>query len=321
MVRADRRRSHKYYLYGLCLRSHWRLPYSERPASYGAEVSLVHATCRSLPTPGNRSRRQTGQPNGLNDLLLDDGRTYLRWPRRFEFVVSADGRTIAGRPLQRTSGEIFHTYLLNQALSFALVKQGFDPLHATVVVVGGAAIALLGDSGYGKSTLAASFLEAGHSVLTDDLLVLSQHGRDFLAHPGPPRMKLFPDAVAGLGLHAAAGTPISRSTAKLLIPLDDRQVTRSPVRLRRMYVLPSPPSQVRRRRVTIRRLTRRAACVELFRGVFNTSVADSGRLARQFDLAAKVSMAVPVCRINYPRSLRLLPAIRDAIISDLASQR
>ena len=51
-------------------------------------------------------------------------------------LVSADGRAVAARHLCGASHEAFHTYLLGQALSFALINQGFDPLHATTVTIG-----------------------------------------------------------------------------------------------------------------------------------------------------------------------------------------
>src|SRR5712691_6556991 len=89
-------------------------------------------------------------PRGV---LLADGQTYVRRSDRFEFLISADGRAIAARALGHSPREAFHTYLLGQALSFALIKQGFDPLHATTIAIDGAAVAFLGDSGYGKSSL------------------------------------------------------------------------------------------------------------------------------------------------------------------------
>ena len=82
--------------------------------------------------------------------------------------------------------------MLGQALSFALVKQRFEPLHATVVVVDDQAVAFLGDNASGKSSLAACFLEAGYRLLTDDLLMLQESSNRVLAYPGPPRLKLFP---------------------------------------------------------------------------------------------------------------------------------
>src|SRR5204863_102769 len=97
------------------------------------------------------------------------------------------------RRFDGASAESFQVYLLGQALSFALVKQGLEPLHATVVVVDGQGVAFLGDNGYGKSSLAACFLEGGYRLLTDDLLLLKASGGDVLAYPGPPRIKLFPE--------------------------------------------------------------------------------------------------------------------------------
>ena len=52
------------------------------------------------------------------------------------------------------------------------------------------AVAFLGDSGFGKSSLAAYLLSAGDRLVTDDLLLL-QESEGFLAYPGPPRIKLF----------------------------------------------------------------------------------------------------------------------------------
>jgi len=86
-----------------------------------------------------------------------------------------------------------------------LLKQGIEPLHCTAVVVNGGAVGFLGDCGYGKSSLAAAFLQAGYPLLTDDLLVLKEEGRHFLAYPSFPRIKLFPEmAEAFLGDRVAA---------------------------------------------------------------------------------------------------------------------
>ena len=70
--------------------------------------------------------------------------------------------------------------MLGQALSFALIERGFEPLHGTAVVVDGVAAVFLGGSGCGKSSLAASFLATGHRVLTDDLLIVQPSGDRFM---------------------------------------------------------------------------------------------------------------------------------------------
>jgi hypothetical protein len=73
-----------------------------------------------------------------------DGSDYLCWKNLFEFTVSADGRSVVCGPLDQSTNESLETYLLGPVLSFALAKQGREPLHATAVIVDGKAIAFLG---------------------------------------------------------------------------------------------------------------------------------------------------------------------------------
>src|SRR5437868_13109154 len=141
--------------------------------------------------------------------VLRDASTYVRWHGLGEFLVSPAGERITCRRAPEAAMEAFQVYLLGQALSFALVKAGFEPLHATAIEVDGEAVVLLGDSGFGKSSLAACFLAAGHSLLTDDLLLLRPAADRFEAYPGPPRIKLFPAIACRFLPHASAGVPMN----------------------------------------------------------------------------------------------------------------
>src|SRR5207249_3480420 len=134
---------------------------------------------------------------------LRDGSIYVRWDTIGEFLVAADGCRITCRRVEASSPESFQVYMLGQALSFALVKQRFEPLHATVVVVNDRAVAFLGENGSGKSSLAACFVDAGHRLLTDDLLIVQERSNRLLAFPGPARIKLFPQ-IAGRFLGGVA---------------------------------------------------------------------------------------------------------------------
>jgi hypothetical protein len=152
--RATLNSLHAYSLHGVCLRSHSPLPFRSGSSASLAEVVLVEGSAVCLD-----GAFQTSTHVGwFHRAELRDGAVYLRWANLFDFLVSADGREIGARPLGESSPEAFHTYLLGQALSFALIKQGFDPLHATTVTVAGEAVAFLGECGFGKSSLAATFL-------------------------------------------------------------------------------------------------------------------------------------------------------------------
>jgi hypothetical protein len=200
-------------------------------------------------------------------------------------------------------------------LSFALVQQGIEPIHATAVTTGCGAIAFLGDSGDGKSTLGAAFLKAGFRLLTDDLLITRLVGGRMMAFPGPPRIKLFPEMARNILGPSARGTPMHHLTAKMIIPLSEVHCDQ-PVPLRALYALTFPPDRRTKSKTTIRRLSRRAAFLNIVRNTFNCAVSEPQRLERHFRIATELASHVPVKLLSYPMDHRLLPRVRDAVIAD-----
>ena len=152
----------------------------------------------------------------------------LRWSRHFEFVVSPDGRRIAGRSLSTTSAEAFHAYLLGHVLSYrsSQARNRSAPRYGRCRRRPG--IAFLGDCGYGKSSIAASFVEAGHRLLTDDLLVLKSSVDGLAAFPGPPRIKLSPKMARAFFETQSCGVPMNKFTPKLVVPLRADQIQQTP---------------------------------------------------------------------------------------------
>ncbi len=305
-----------YRLYGLTITSPIALPCPEKEAT-DADVVFAEG-------PGvlfSRARLEAGlgpdASRWFEYARLSKGASYLRWSELYEFVVSGDGRRIAWRSLNGGNPEPFQNYLLSQVLSFALVRQGIEPLHATSVVIKGEAVAFLGDCGYGKSSLGAAFLQAGYHLLTDDLLVLKEKGKGFLAYPGPTRIKLFPEIAKSLLGQQFKATPMNHLTPKLIIPLDGHQSFRTAAPLKAIYVLTQPTAASRNDRIAIRHLPARQAFVALLKNTFNTMIIEPGRLKRQFVLATRLAARVPLKSLSYPRTLTRLPAVRQAVHSDL----
>jgi hypothetical protein len=177
----------------------------------------------------------------------------------------------------------------------------------------------MGDCGYGKSSLGASFVNAGHPLLTDDLLVVNQTATGFLAYPGIPRVKLFPKIAKAIFGPNVRGKRLEPLTPKLIIPLNSAQAARRPAPLKAIYVLTPPDVAQDSRRVSIRRLSPRRAFIELVRNTFNMAVTDPQRLERQFLLASLLALDVPVKSVSYPRKYRMLAPARDAILEDFRS--
>jgi len=314
----NRKAAPVYRLYGIGLRS--QVPVACRATSprWGADAELV-TTSLPLHIPSvDPDLRTSSADDWFHCARTDDGSLYLRWTRLSEFLISPDGRRISCHPFAGTSPETLGAYLVPQALSCALVQQGIEPLHATVAVVNGKAIAFLGDCGSGKSSLGAAFLNAGHRLLTDDLLVIgfpvSRAGQP-LAHPGLARIKLFPTIATRLLGASRAGVPMNPQTHKLIIPLTDGEYCGAAVPLKAIYVL-RPPAGRSMGRIALRTLPLRRACIELIANTFNLIIIDRARLARQLHWAARVASAVPLKSLSYPRHLAQIGRVVAAIASD-----
>ena len=257
-----------------------------------------------------------GNTDWFHHTRLSNGSDFIRWTGLFDFLVSANGRKIIGRSLTDHPLESFQTYLLGQVLSFAMVRQGVEPLHSTVIVRDGKAVAFLGDCGYGKSTLAGAFLQSGFRLLTDDMLVIKERNGGFLAYPGPPRIKLFPEIAEELLTEEVVGTPMNPDTTKLIIPLSAKDVVQSPTPLQLFYAL--QPPDIHNGNVTIERLSQSQALLAFIQNTFNTIIRTPERLTQQFNFATKLAATLPVKSLSYPRELAWLPKVVDAVLKDIA---
>jgi len=312
-----------YHAYGVSICSELPLPLPEIREDQGPSLFELEIRASNEPLFGVIPEEVTLKHNpfsGLDFGHLPDGSTYARWDDIGEALISTNGRSIACHPFPQTNSEAFYVYLLAQALSFALVKGGFEPLHATAVALDDQAIAFLGDCGFGKSTLAAAFLQAGYRLLTDDLLLLQNTTRGILAYPGPARIKLFPEIAREFLGKASSGVLLNPETQKLIIPLDYNQVCTDPALLTTTYIL-ARGDDVAGRDIRILPVSEREAFVMLLRSAFNYVISDPDRLRRQFEAAQALIGTIIVKRLSYPRSLEHLHLVREAILSDLCAAK
>ena len=308
-----------YSVYGVALRSEWPLPY--RRASRGdclATITLRRGSDARFTKALGAARLPQSSSTWI-DHRFSDGTTLLRWSNVFDFLIQPDGTRLLCRPLDTRAKDAFHTHL-GPSLSYALINLGIEPMHSTTLVVDGGAVALMGDCGYGKSSLGASFVKAGYPLLTDDLLVLKRTDAGIVAYPGAPRVKLYPEIARRIFGAQVKGLRFEWLTPKLIIPLDGERAQATPVPLKAIYVLTAPrrraPAALR-----IRRMTQRQAFMEMVRNTFNMAITDGSRLERQFAMASALSASVPIKSLSYPRRFELLSAARDAILDDLARSR
>ena len=125
------------------------------------------------------------------------------------------GRKIVVDPDPAATPEQVNLYLLGSVFGALLHQRRLLPFHCNAVEIDGSVFLFCGDSGAGKSTMAAHFVDRGFRLLTDDLCALDfdSEGR-LIASSGVGRLKLWQDTLGMLG----------RSTAGLeLVPWYDNK--------------------------------------------------------------------------------------------------
>jgi hypothetical protein len=313
----DRRFAYRYFVYGITLHSEIPLPLPEQGHGELGQIQLRIAPAARFYQAARSLKAQPDADSFYQSIVLRDGSTYVGWEGVGQFLISPDGCRIAGRQCEKAHPESFQVYLLGQALSYALVKQGFEPLHATAIVVDGEAAILLGCSGLGKSSLAACFLAAGYRLLTDDLLILRPSSRGVMAYAGPPRIKLFPRLARRFLPEMAGGVAMNPGSSKLILPLDRARSAIAPVPVKTIYALLPAASRSHKPAIRIAAMPPRESFVALVKHTFNYRIVNPARLERQFEAGTQVVSIMPVKEISYPRVLARLPQVRDAILADL----
>lgn len=151
---------HSYSVYDLCL--HSDIPFDDLPA--GGDSPDI--TIRQMEL--DQSELAAGLRNGQRVT----GRLYYEPLGSDVLFEIKDGRTISLDPLIPVEPDVLRGWLTGVFMSVLLRQRGHLVLHASAVAREGQAIAFLGQSGWGKSTLAEYFYQRGYELLTDDVLAL-----------------------------------------------------------------------------------------------------------------------------------------------------
>ena len=234
----------------------------------------------------------------------------LRFPDLADFELSHDGGTVRCWPIPGTTIDSVQHLYLNQVLPLALSKLGKFILHASAVEVDQVAVAFVGESGRGKSTLAASFATSGSRFLTDDGLVVDTSGDECKAMPSHPSIRLWEDSRDTLICESAAIAPAVQFTSKArFFAGNDIAFCDQPRPLRRIYFLgPGEQSSP-----AFERVGPSEALIELVAHSFLLDIEERQTLATHFDeLAGLVKLPI-FYRLDYPRNYEDLARVRRAI--------
>ena len=219
-------------------------------------------------------------------------------------------------PFYRYAVEIL---LLSDALSYWLERRGIAALHAASVAIGGQAVAFLATNKGGKSSLAASLMKLGHPLLTDDILPIERRGEEFLARPGYPQMRMWPEQAR----HFVGG----EAQLEQVHPyLDKRRVPVGNDGLGSFCATPQPLTclylpdrhDYSMRPIEITPLSLKEAITTLLAHSFMAGIVEAAQLEEaRFRFFAQLLQAASVRKLSYPNGLGRLPEVAAAIVADV----
>ena len=182
---------HRHRVYGLTIAA-W-IPFPELP--HAPADAPVDAVFRLGEVPA-----QLDSPQFTGACFQAAPGRLLAWIDGVARYLAVDGRTILVQPEPGALPDDLRALLLCSPMGGLLHQRGRLPLHASVIATPRGAVVFMGNSGRGKSTLAAHFTKCGFRVLADDIAVvrLDAAGRPEVA-PGFPQFKLWPHSVKELG--------------------------------------------------------------------------------------------------------------------------
>ena len=234
----------------------------------------------------------------------------LRFPGLADFEVSADGKTVVAYPAEGANDATIEHLYINQLVPLALSRQGQPAFHASVVTVTGGAVAFLGETGMGKSTLAASFALSDATFLTDDALLVEETGGTCMALPSHASLRLWEDSAKALATEGAPlADSVSYSSKARLLAGEKLSYTEKPQPLVAAFVLEDQDGSA----VFIKTLNGLDRYMAWVRNSFLLDVEDRDLLGQHFDWTHRISSEVPTFALDYPRDYGILPDVRHAI--------
>ena len=312
-----------YRLFGVTMASEYKF---ENPLPRISGVPDVTFTCRTtrplsiegMKKPVYASRSKTDDGESVISIQTMEDCHVVHFAGSVDFYLSSD--TIIAHLLDPACRYMVEILLLGEIFSLWLELQGIPTIHASAAVVDNNAIAFLSTNEGGKSGLAAAFTQQGHPILTDDILPIENRHDRFLARPGYPAMRMWPDqAVHFFGKYEDLEIvhPMYSKRRILVGPQGFGTFCNEEKPLKVMYV---PQRNDPDSNITIEPVSKKNAFIELIQNSFTAGIVEAlGLQPQRMKFFTRMVMQVPMRRLNYPEGFHHLSHVVDAVLEDSVS--
>jgi hypothetical protein len=304
-----------YLIHGLRLRSELALAEPEAP---GAQLDLRVDWAEPAAIPASAPKGETIvelELPGLEYAIVRGPTGYVaRFPSLCEFRISADLRAIRIQAAPGADLELLAALLLGNVLAFVLGMAGETVLHASAVEADGAALAILGAPGAGKSTLAAHLCLAGAHLITDDTMRIGIDDPGPHCFQGTHRLRLRAGAAADLAERFDPELRTKTADGRIALGLTPSCDPRP--RLEALVVSELAPDAPA---VEIRRLRAREAVTALIANSRLVGWTRTAELRPQFAALTQLAEIVPVVEARIPWRDPRPPGLGEELLARIRS--
>jgi hypothetical protein len=242
----------------------------------------------------------------------DAGGYLLRFPGLGDYRVSRDLEAVDCSPAPGVTDDSCRNTYLTQVLPSILSRRGQLMVHASAVEVDGGAVLFLGDSGRGKSTLAASLALRGRALMSDDGVLVESREGAFHAHPRGTAVRLWADSMRALAPEGF-GSPDADTKASIPAGSGIRfRASAAPVRA--AFFLGAGEASG----VVIRAMGAQESFLAWLGQSFVLDNEDRHALAAHFERVAEAANAITCSHLDFPRRYDILDQVHHAIAARTA---
>ncbi|MEO8001771.1 MAG: hypothetical protein ABI644_07835 [Arenimonas sp.] len=240
--------------------------------------------------------KETDESTTLSLALMEVG-YLLRFPDVCDFVLDTKARQISVIPHEALDEHTIEHLLVDQVLPRFLANEGHLLLHACAVNVNGRTLLFLGKSGWGKSTLAALFHQAGYPLYSDDCVLLKQKDSTWQVIATYPSLRLYEDSIENNLSTQPSLSPVSEYSDKQRIALSVGQEHSVPC-AHAMYFLSDPETAPEA--IQISPMRPGLTCIEVIQRSFRLDLGNHLQSRHLMTSAAALTQSIPAFRLSYP---------------------
>lgn len=235
---------------------------------------------------------------------LDSERFWLEYQNHFSFYINKNLRQVDIFNLKKKAIPGLVHYIQTQLKSFLLCLDNQESLHGTALQKGKKCYVFLGDSGQGKSTLAAYLMTEGWNLLVDDLIQFTPDLSRIII-PKYTYLKLFPSIAKKFPPDGKNIGSLNSKTSKQIWEIKTNKI----------QIKPSAFFLIDHRKTDL--LTRRLYGVDAFSALqsstFNITFWKKSRFANSLIQFSNLAKKYPVYELNYPKKISSLSKVKKLL--------